>query len=127
MHPYRWPTIGKRVEHIEQVKLEDVKSFFYKHYAPNNAILAVTGNISFEEAVELTEKWFGTIERRDIEPRNLPAEPVQKSARFQEVSRSVPLDSIVIRHTIQWTIFPVVSTACYGSETVCRYRCQYYR
>ena len=94
VHPYRWPTIGKRVEHIEQVKLEDVKSFFYKHYAPNNAILAVTGNISFEEAVELTEKWFGTIELRDIEPRNLPAEPVQKSARFQEVSRSVPLDSI---------------------------------
>ena len=94
VHPYRWPTIGKRVEHLEQVKLEDVKSFFYKHYAPNNAILAVTGNISFEEAVELTEKWFGTIERRDIEPRNLPAEPVQKSARFQEVSRSVPLDSI---------------------------------
>ena len=94
VHPYRWPTIGKGVEDIEQVKLEDVKSFFYKHYAPNNAILAVTGNISFEEAVELTEKWFGTIERRDIEPRNLPAEPVQKSARFQEVSRSVPLDSI---------------------------------
>ena len=94
VHPYRWPTIGKRVEHIEQVKLEDVKSFFYKYYAPNNAILAVTGNISFEEAVELTEKWFGTIERRDIEPRNLPVEPVQKSARFQEVSRSVPLDSI---------------------------------
>ena len=58
VHPYRWPTIGKRVEHIEQVKLEDVKSFFYKHYAPNNAILAVTGNISFEEAVELTEKWL---------------------------------------------------------------------
>ena len=94
VHPYRWPTIGKRVEHIEQVKLEDVKSFFYKHYAPNNAILAVTGNISFEEAVDLTEKLFGTIERRDIESRNLPAEPIQKSARFQEVSRPVPLDSI---------------------------------
>ncbi|WP_418494639.1 M16 family metallopeptidase [Coprobacter sp.] len=94
VHPYRWPTIGKRVEHIEQVKLEDVKSFFYKHYAPNNAILAVTGNISFEETVDLTEKWFGPIERRDIELRNLPIEPVQESARFQEVSRPVPLDSI---------------------------------
>lgn len=94
VHPYRWPTIGKRVEHIEQVKLEDVKSFFYKHYAPNNAILAVTGNISFEKTVDLTEKWFGPIERRDIELRNLPIEPVQESARFQEVSRPVPLDSI---------------------------------
>ena len=94
VHPYRWPTIGKRVEHIEQVKLEDVKSFFYKHYAPNNAILAVTGNISFEKTVDLTEKWFGPIERRYIELRNLPIEPVQESARFQEVSRPVPLDSI---------------------------------
>lgn len=94
VHPYRWPTIGKRVEHIEQVKLEDVKSFFYKHYAPNNAILAVTGNISFEKTVDLTEKWFGPIERRDIELRNLPIEPVQESAQFQEVSRPVPLDSI---------------------------------
>ena len=94
VHPYRWPTIGKRVEHIEQVKLEDVKSFFYKHYAPNNAILAVTGNISFEKTVDLTEEWFGPIERRDIELRNLPIEPVQESAQFQEVSRPVPLDSI---------------------------------
>ena len=94
VHPYRWPTIGKRVEHIEQAKLEDVKSFFYEHYAPNNAILAVTGNISFEETVRLTEKWFGPIEERTVKQRNLPEEPVQKSSRFQEVNRPVPLDLI---------------------------------
>lgn len=94
VHPYQWPTIGKRVEHIEQVKLEDVKSFFYKYYAPNNAILAVTGNISFEEVVSLAEKWFGPIGRRNVGVRNLPSEPHQESPRFQEVRRSVPLDAI---------------------------------
>ena len=46
VHPYRWPTIGKELSHIEQATLDEVKSFFYRFYAPNNAVLAVTGNIS---------------------------------------------------------------------------------
>ena len=39
-HPYRWPTIGKEIAHIAQATLEEVKDFFYRFYAPNNAILA---------------------------------------------------------------------------------------
>ncbi|MFZ4455752.1 MAG: M16 family metallopeptidase [Bacteroidales bacterium] len=94
VHPYRWSTIGKEVAHIESATLDDVKAFFYSHYGPNNAILAVTGNIDWEEAKALTEKWFGPIERRDIAVRNLPKEPVQTEARHLEVERNVPLDSI---------------------------------
>ena len=93
-HPYQWPTIGKEVKHIEQATLEEVKQFFFSHYAPNNAILAVTGNISFEDAIALTEKWFGPIPARDVKPRNLPVEPVQTEARFLEVYRDVPMDAI---------------------------------
>lgn len=94
VHPYRWPTIGKEISHIENATLEDVKTFFYKHYAPNNAILSIAGNISFEDAVRLTEKWFGSIPKRNIAARNLPEEPEQKESRFLEVYRSVPLDAI---------------------------------
>ena len=94
VHPYRWSTIGKEISHIENATLEDVKTFFYEHYAPNNAILSIAGNISFEDAVRLTEKWFGPIPRRNIAVRNLPEEPEQKEPRFLEVYRSVPLDAI---------------------------------
>ncbi|MEG1617877.1 MAG: pitrilysin family protein [Bacteroidales bacterium] len=93
-HPYQWPTIGKEVSHIEKATLADVEEFFFHHYAPNNAILGVTGNISFEEAIALTEKWFGPIPRRDVKPRNLPQEPEQTEARFLEVYRNVPMDAI---------------------------------
>ena len=93
-HPYLWPTIGKEVAHIEQATLEQVKAFFYAHYAPNNAILAITGNISFEKAIELSEKWFGPIPRRNVKVRNLPKEPEQTEARFLEVYRDVPVDAI---------------------------------
>lgn len=94
VHPYRWSTIGKEVSHIESATLDDVKAFFYSHYAPDNAILAVTGNISWEETKALTEKWFGPIERRNVPIRNLPKEPVQTEARHLEVLRDVPADSI---------------------------------
>ena len=75
VHPYQWPTIGKEISHIANATLEEVKAFFFKYYAPDNAILAVTGHITFEETVTLAEKWFGPIPRRNVAPRSLPAAP----------------------------------------------------
>jgi zinc protease len=93
-HPYRWPTIGKEIVHIAQATLEEVKDFFYRFYAPNNAILAVTGHISFEETIRLAEKWFGPIPARNIPPRQLPAEKPQTAVRRKTVERKVPVDAI---------------------------------
>jgi predicted Zn-dependent peptidase len=93
-HPYQWPTIGKELNHIAQATLQEVEDFFFSFYAPNNAILAVTGNITFEEAVRLAEKWFGSIPRRELKKRNLPAEPQQTEERRLTVERNVPIESL---------------------------------
>ena len=93
-HPYQWPTIGKEPAHIENATLDEVKDFFFRFYAPNNTILAVTGNISFEDTVALAEKWFGPIPRRDVKPRNLPVEPQQTEERRLIVERNVPVDAL---------------------------------
>ncbi len=94
VHPYRWPTIGKEISHIAQATLEEVKTFFFRHYAPNNAILAVTGHIPFDETVELAAKWFGPIPRRPVAPRSLPKEPEQTEMRRLSVERNVPVDAL---------------------------------
>ena len=94
VHPYQWPTIGKEISHITNATLEEVKDFFYRFYAPNNAILAVSGHISFEETIRLAEKWFGPIEKRNVRPRNLPKEPQQTEIRHQTVERNVPVDTL---------------------------------
>jgi len=91
-HPYQWPTIGKEVSHIEKATMEEVKTFFYKHYAPNNAILVVAGDVDAAEIKSLSQKWFAPIERRDVPVRNLPKEPRQTKARKLEVERDVPVD-----------------------------------
>ena len=44
-HPYQWATIGKEIGHIEGATMEDVRSFFYSHYLPSNAIMVVAGNV----------------------------------------------------------------------------------
>ena len=94
VHPYQWPTIGKEISHIANATLEEVKAFFFKYYAPDNAILAVTGHITFEETVALAEKWFGPIPRRNVPPRSLPAEPRQTEERRLTVERNVPVDAL---------------------------------
>lgn len=98
VHPYQWPTIGKDLSHIANATMEEVKDFFFRFYAPNNAILVVTGNISFEEATTLTEKWFGPIPRREVPQKNLPQEPEQTEERRLTVERNVPLDSLFMAY-----------------------------
>ncbi len=93
-HPYQWATIGKDISHIENATMDDVKSFFFKHYAPNNAILTIAGDVETDEIKALAEKWFGPIEQRNIEKRNLPKEPAQTEARTLTVERNVPFDLI---------------------------------
>jgi zinc protease len=90
VHPYRWPTIGIDIEHIKNAGIEQVKRFFFSHYAPNNAILALTGNIDFDLAYKLTQKWFGPIEKREIQPRIIPSEPEQNEERILNIESDVP-------------------------------------
>lgn len=97
-HPYKWSTIGKNIDHILNAKLSDVKDFFYKYYAPNNAILVVGGNITCERVFYLAEKWFGDIPARTIPKRNLPTEPKQSKKRILTLERNVPANAIYMAY-----------------------------
>ncbi len=94
-HPYKWMTIGKDLSHVEDATLDDVKSFFKKHYCPINAILVIAGNVDTAKALELANKWFGSIPGGEKYNRNLPLEPKQTAAKELDVTADVPLDALV--------------------------------
>jgi predicted Zn-dependent peptidase len=94
VHPYQWSTIGKDPSHIRNATLQEVKDFFYHHYAPNNAILSIVGNVDPEKIKSLAEKWFGEIPGRDLEKKDIPGEPKQEEPRKAEVEREVPHSAI---------------------------------
>lgn len=93
-HPYQWPTIGKEISHIEEATMEDVKLFFETHYHPANAILVIAGDITEARAMQLTEKWFGEIPGRAMEPPSIASEPPQTAARHLEIEANVPADAL---------------------------------
>jgi predicted Zn-dependent peptidase len=98
VHPYQWPTIGREISHIESATMQHVKDFFYRHYAPDNAVLVVSGDVQFDEVMILAERWFGPIPNRQIKPRNLPQEPIQTHVRELSVERDVPNSTIYMAY-----------------------------
>ncbi|MDX6768643.1 MAG: pitrilysin family protein [Elusimicrobiota bacterium] len=93
----RWesahPTIGVE-EDLRAAGLDDVRAFYDRHYAPNNAVLALAGDVTPAEARRLAQKHFGLIPRRPIpkradlsEPR--PAEPRRR--RVEDPLAKTPL------------------------------------
>ena len=92
-HPYRWCTIGADIRHVQEATLQDVRDFFDRYYLPSNAILAIAGNIDYEQTLEWVLQSFGTIQRTGNAPLNVRQpffEPEQTEARRQEVQRNVP-------------------------------------
>lgn len=97
VHPYRVPVIGETPAQIEAVDMDYVRQFFYSHYAPNNAVVAVAGNITFGRVMELARKWFSPIPRRDIAPRASITEPEPtEPLREVVVNDNVPLTLITM-------------------------------
>ncbi len=91
-HPYKWATIGKNIQHIEDATMEDVKAFFKKFYHPANAILCICGNVTLDETKRLVDKWFAEIPASLKPQRILPKEPEQKEYRVKTIERDVPND-----------------------------------
>lgn len=95
-HPYRWPTIGKTVDHIRDVTLEEVVEFYSRYYHPGNAILTVAGPVEPDEIIERVEHWYGEIPRGLTPERSLPQEPKMDENRLLAVQRPVPQNAIYL-------------------------------
>ncbi|MCQ2273897.1 MAG: insulinase family protein [Bacteroidales bacterium] len=94
-HPYRWCTIGADIKHVQEATLDDVRNFFNQYYKPNNAILAIAGNIDEQAAFAMVERLFGDIRPDNEKPTTaLPKEQEQTEARRLEVERDVPNNAI---------------------------------
>ena len=61
-HPYSWPVIGSMAD-LSAASLNDVKDFFRKYYAPNNATITIAGDVKRDSVLALARKLFGSIPR----------------------------------------------------------------
>lgn len=78
------PVIGY-FEDLEASSIDDVKQFFKTYYAPNNATMAIVGDVDPEQMKKLAEKYFGTISAQPTPPKPDVTEPVQTKAKYIKV------------------------------------------
>ena len=97
-HPYRHSVIGSMAD-LNAATLTDVRKWFTGNYAPNNVVLALSGDIDAATARPMIEKWFGDIPR-GVEARRVDAGPVTLSAPVKvDMADAVP----VLKLTRNWS------------------------
>lgn len=80
-HPYGVPIIGWRHE-MEGLTRDDALAFYRLHYAPNNAVLVIAGDVTVDQVRALAEEHYGPIPANPaIQPRTRPSEPPQLAER----------------------------------------------
>ncbi len=77
-HPYSWTVIGSLPD-LQAATLADVREFYSSYYGPNNATLAIVGDIDIAETRAKVERWFGEIARGPAVPDVAPR-PVELAA-----------------------------------------------
>ncbi len=73
-HPYRTPVIGWAGE-VATLERDTLMAFYRRHYAPDNAILVVSGDVTTDEVRALAEEHYGPIPARQVAARARPVEP----------------------------------------------------
>lgn len=86
--PYRWPVIGYMSD-LNATTLEELKEFYKRYYAPNNAVLVVAGDVTVSQVKKLVERYYGHIPSQEIPEFKPTPEVEQKAPRFSNLSRDV--------------------------------------
>ncbi|MGW4807013.1 M16 family metallopeptidase [Kitasatospora sp. NPDC004272] len=86
-HPYHHTPIGSMAD-LDAATLEDARTFFRTYYAPNNAVLAIVGDVDPEQTIAWVEKYFGSIPAHDgKQPPRDGALPETIGAEVRELVR----------------------------------------
>jgi len=97
-HPYHTPVIGWMHE-MAKLSRQDALDFYKLHYAPNNAILVVAGDVTEQDVRKLAEETYGKLPSNPlIKPRSRPGEPPQRAARRLELKDSRAGNPTVYRY-----------------------------
>jgi zinc protease len=101
-HPYHGNVIGSH-EEIQAATLDDVRDFFKKYYAPNNASLVLDGDFSEQEARALLDRYFGSLPRSTY----LPSRPTQPNSVTFKASKESLTDRVRLsRLSFAWATGP---------------------
>jgi len=100
IHPYHHPTIGKELSHIYEATRDIIIQFYNKHYAPNNAIITIGGNITSAEIMPLIKKYYDEIPQIKTDTTPIIKEQIQTHSRRLKHNTDVPVNILYMAYPI---------------------------
>jgi predicted Zn-dependent peptidase len=94
-HPYSWSPIGSHKD-LEAATVDDVLRFFRTSYVPNNAVLAVVGDVEPSVVFALARKYLGFIPRRELPKKTPPAPWVMPSEKRVDLTDKVEAEKALV-------------------------------
>src|SRR4051794_11105129 len=82
---------------LDAARIEDVSQFYNQYYSPNNAVMAISGDVKAEEVFAKAEKYFGAIPSRSLPPRPSLEEPPQTAERkFTQTDKLAKVPALAV-------------------------------
>ncbi|MCC6622844.1 MAG: insulinase family protein [Deltaproteobacteria bacterium] len=97
VHPYGAPTIGW-MEDIQAISLADCERFYRSHYAPDNALVVVVGDVAAAEVLRLVQDRYGHLPPGARDPEPTTVEPPQDAERRLELSLPIAAPRLVLAY-----------------------------
>ncbi|MBZ0119730.1 MAG: insulinase family protein [Sandaracinaceae bacterium] len=94
-HPHGWPTIGW-MQDIAGYRVRDCAAFYKTWYAPNNATVAIAGDVDVEHALSLVQEHYGPLKPSKLRPLDPPPAIKQRKERRAEIAWPTPTPKEVI-------------------------------
>jgi predicted Zn-dependent peptidase len=87
--------VAPPAESLKKLSTKDLAAFHAKYYRPNNAILAIVGDLTMKEIMPKLEKAFGTWEKGDVPATTVPAAPAQGEAKIYLIDRPGSVQTVL--------------------------------
>ena len=97
--PYRQPVIGWMAD-LESITVDDLKDWYKKWYAPNNATVIVVGDVIAEDVFKLAKKYFGRLKKEEIIPPALRPEVPQHGLKRVTVKRPAEISRLRLAYKV---------------------------
>ena len=98
--PYHNPVIGWMAD-LDAMKVEDLRAWYERWYAPNNATLVVVGDVDPDKVFELAKKYYGPLKPTDnIPPPKPQTEVEQKGLRTIKVKAPAELPYVMMGYKV---------------------------
>ena len=97
---YSIPTIGWMAD-LKRMTIEDLRTWYARWYAPNNATLVVVGDVTVDEVRTLAERYFGPIEQQEVPDAKRPLELDEPGERRLRLHVQTQVPSLIMAFNTQ--------------------------